>query len=85
VRASSRQDLAIDQVMGDASFTGANTGRRDFLKFLGFGLGAATLAACETPVIKSIPYVTKPEDLTPAWPTGMPAPSMMARISPASW
>ena len=38
-----RQDLAIDQVMGDASFTGASTGRRDFLKFLGFGLGAATL------------------------------------------
>ena len=60
-----RQDLAIDQVMGDASFTGASTGRRDFLKFLGFGLGAATLAACETPVIKSIPYVNKPEDLVP--------------------
>lgn len=59
------QDLAIDQVMGDAAFTGASTGRRDFLKFLGFGLGAATLAACETPVIKSIPYVTKPEDITP--------------------
>ena len=59
------QDLAIDQVLGDASFNGASTGRRDFLKFLGFGLGAATLAACETPVIKSIPYVNKPEDITP--------------------
>ncbi|MEZ4789458.1 MAG: TAT-variant-translocated molybdopterin oxidoreductase [Flavobacteriales bacterium] len=59
------QDLAIDQVLGDASITGASTGRRDFLKFLGFGLGAATLAACETPVIKSIPYVNKPEDITP--------------------
>ncbi len=60
-----RQDLAIDQVIGEASFGNANTGRRDFLKFLGFGLGAASLAACETPVIKSIPYVTKPEDLVP--------------------
>ncbi|HNR54548.1 MAG TPA: TAT-variant-translocated molybdopterin oxidoreductase, partial [Flavobacteriales bacterium] len=59
------QDLAIDQVLGDASITGASTGRRDFLKFLGFGLGAASLAACETPVIKSIPYVNKPEDITP--------------------
>ncbi|MCB0764523.1 MAG: TAT-variant-translocated molybdopterin oxidoreductase, partial [Flavobacteriales bacterium] len=59
------QDLAIDQVLGDSNFSGANTGRRDFLKFLGFGIGAATLAACETPVIKSIPYVTKPEEITP--------------------
>ena len=59
------QALAIDQVVGDPSFNGASSGRRDFLKFLGFGLGAATLAACETPVIKSIPYVNKPEDITP--------------------
>ena len=59
------QELAIDQVLGDKNFTGAHTGRRDFLKFLGFGIGAATLAACETPVIKSIPYVTKPEEITP--------------------
>ena len=59
------QDLPIDQVLGDKSFAGASTGRRDFLKFLGFSLGAATLAACETPVVKSIPYVNKPEDITP--------------------
>ena len=59
------QELAIDQVLGDPSFGKASTGRRDFLKFLGFGIGAATLAACETPVIKSIPYVNKPEDITP--------------------
>lgn len=59
------QELAIDQVLGDKQFAGASTGRRDFLKFLGFSVGAATLAACETPVIKSIPYVTKPEEITP--------------------
>jgi molybdopterin-containing oxidoreductase family iron-sulfur binding subunit len=58
-------DLAIDQVLGDRNFQGASTGRRDFLKFLGFSVGAATLAACETPVIRSIPYVNKPEDITP--------------------
>ncbi len=59
------QETAIDQVLGDPSFGGASTGRRDFLKFLGFSVGAATLAACETPVVKSIPYVNKPEDITP--------------------
>ncbi len=57
------QPLALPDALGDKSLTGATTGRRDFLKFLGFSLSAATLAACETPVIKSIPYVTKPEDI----------------------
>ena len=55
----------IGEVLGDTKLTGATTGRRDFLKFLGFGIGAATLAACETPVIKSIPYVNKPEEIVP--------------------
>jgi molybdopterin-containing oxidoreductase family iron-sulfur binding subunit len=58
-------DLPIEQVLNDDRFSGASTGRRDFLKFLGFSVSAATLAACETPVIKSIPYVNKPEDITP--------------------
>ena len=39
--------------------------QRVILKFLGFGVAAATLASCEAPVIKSIPYVNKPEDITP--------------------
>ena len=39
--------------------TGAS--RRDFLKYLGFGLGAATLAAgCDIPVRRAIPYVRLP-------------------------
>jgi MoCo/4Fe-4S cofactor protein with predicted Tat translocation signal len=42
-----------------------STNRRDFLKFMGFSLGAAALAACETPVTKTIPYVVKPEVITP--------------------
>jgi len=41
--------------------------RRDFLKMMGFGLGAATLAAgCEIPVRKAIPYVIKPEEILPS-------------------
>lgn len=39
--------------------------RRDFLKIMGFSVGAATLAACERPVAKTIPYVIKPEEITP--------------------
>ncbi|MEX0882585.1 MAG: TAT-variant-translocated molybdopterin oxidoreductase, partial [Cyclobacteriaceae bacterium] len=30
--------------------------RRDFLKMMGFSLAAASLAACEAPVRKAIPY-----------------------------
>ncbi len=39
--------------------------RRDFLKLMGFGVAAATLAACETPVHKAIPYLNKPEEVDP--------------------
>src|ERR1035437_2858220 len=39
--------------------------RRDFLKVMGFSVGAVTLAACETPVNKTIPYLFKPEEITP--------------------
>jgi MoCo/4Fe-4S cofactor protein with predicted Tat translocation signal len=40
--------------------------RRDFLKYLGFGVGAATVAAsCEIPVKRAIPYVVKPDSIVP--------------------
>ena len=42
--------------------------RRDFLKMMGFGLAAASLAACEAPVRKAIPYVNKPEEVDPGIP-----------------
>jgi len=42
-----------------------HTPRRDFLKLMGFSIAAASLAACETPVKKIIPYVNKPEDVEP--------------------
>ncbi len=43
--------------------TGSN--RRDFLKMMGFGITAVSLAACEAPVKKAIPYLNKPEDIDP--------------------
>ena len=40
--------------------------RRDFLKYVGFGLGAATIAAgCEIPVRQALPYVVKPDSIVP--------------------
>ncbi|MFQ5335068.1 MAG: twin-arginine translocation signal domain-containing protein, partial [Flavobacteriales bacterium] len=44
----------------------AGTSRRDFLKACGFSISAATLAAgCEGPVRKAIPFLAKPEEVTP--------------------
>jgi MoCo/4Fe-4S cofactor protein with predicted Tat translocation signal len=40
--------------------------RRDFLKMWGIGITASVVAAaCERPVQKAIPYVIKPEEITP--------------------
>jgi molybdopterin-containing oxidoreductase family iron-sulfur binding subunit len=44
---------------------GQGPSRRDFLKYVGFGIGAATLASCEIPVKKAIPYLVKPEEIVP--------------------
>ncbi|CAG5086361.1 TAT-variant-translocated molybdopterin oxidoreductase [Parvicella tangerina] len=60
-----QDDLPVEEFVGSEEVSQFKTGRRDFLKFLGFGVAAATLASCETPVIKSVPYVNKPEDITP--------------------
>tara|TARA_Y100001968_G_scaffold333472_1_gene396508 strand:+ start:512 stop:3751 length:3240 start_codon:yes stop_codon:yes gene_type:complete len=68
VNASSKEfqdDLPVDEFIGDEGLDQFKTGRRDFLKFMGFSIAAATLASCEAPVIKSIPYVNKPEEVTP--------------------
>jgi molybdopterin-containing oxidoreductase family iron-sulfur binding subunit len=53
------------ELLGDEKLESNGTNRRDFLKFLGFSVTAASLAACETPVYKAIPYVVKPEEITP--------------------
>lgn len=59
------EQQSVDEFLADDKLKETSTGRRDFLKFMGFSITAATLAACETPVIKSIPYVNKPEEITP--------------------
>ena len=60
------EEIPVDEFLGDKeNISSTATSRRDFLKFLGFTTAAATLAACETPVKKAIPYVVKPEDITP--------------------
>jgi molybdopterin-containing oxidoreductase family iron-sulfur binding subunit len=61
-----KEELPFD--LSDSVF-GANTPRRDFLKFLGFSTLAATIvSSCEMPVRKAIPYAIKPEDITPGVP-----------------
>ena len=60
------EDLPTDQFLGDKeSLESSSTSRRDFLKYVGFTTAAASLAACEGPVVKSIPYVVKPDEVTP--------------------
>ncbi len=57
------------EFLGDKeSLESSNTSRRDFLKYLGFSTAAATLAACESPVVESIPYVIKPDSVIPGLP-----------------
>ncbi len=60
-----QQSMTIDEFFNNKSLNEASTGRRDFLKFLGFSVAAATVASCEAPVTKVIPYVVKPENVTP--------------------
>ncbi len=58
------EELPVEEFLGDNNLNSGGTNRRDFLKFLGFSVTAASLAACETPVNKAIPYVIKPEEIT---------------------
>lgn len=60
--------LPINSNKETSEEVGANSNRRDFLKMMGFGIGAATLAACQTPVRKAIPYVVKPVEVDPGVP-----------------
>ena len=45
------EELPLDEFLSENS-SGTSTSRRDFLKFLGFSTAAATLASCETPIVK---------------------------------
>ena len=60
------QPIPTDQFLGDKDvLERSSTTRRDFLKYVGFSTAAASLAACEGPVIKSIPYVVAPDEIVP--------------------
>jgi molybdopterin-containing oxidoreductase family iron-sulfur binding subunit len=61
-------DASAEHLLESENLDEGKTKRRDFLKFLGFSVGAATMAACETPVNKAIPYLNKPEEVTPGVP-----------------
>ena len=61
--------VSVDEFLSDEKLAETSTERRDFLKFLGFTVAAATVAACEAPVTKAIPYVNKPENVTPGMAT----------------
>lgn len=60
------EEIPVDQFLGDKDqLASSQTSRRDFLKYVGFSTAAASLAACEGPVHKSIPYVMQPEQIVP--------------------
>ncbi len=60
------EDISTDEFLGNKEALGkSSTSRRDFLKYVGFSTVAASLAACEGPVIKTIPYVVQPERIIP--------------------
>ena len=60
------EHIPVNEFLGDSeTLEESSTSRRDFLKYVGFSTAAATLAACEGPVIKSVPYVVQPEQIRP--------------------
>ncbi len=59
-------EVPIVDTLANKEVLETEASRRDFLKYLGFGLGAATLAAgCDIPVRRAIPYVVKNDELVP--------------------
>lgn len=60
------EEIPVNDFLGnDETLSNSSTTRRDFLKYVGFSTAAASLAACEGPVVKSIPYVVQPEEIIP--------------------
>jgi len=59
------EGLPLDEVLNDTDLELSAT-RRDFLKIFGFSISAVALAACnKTPIRKAVPYLVKPDDVTP--------------------
>ncbi len=70
-----RQDYLEDHIyvnkneiadLVDGKSLNTSSSRRDFLKLCGFSIASSALiASCERPVQKAIPYLFKPEEVTP--------------------
>ncbi len=59
-----QKNLVLD--LGSDKIAGASASRRDFLKLVGFSFATAAItSSCEKPVQKAIPYLVKPEEITP--------------------
>ncbi|MFN8329865.1 MAG: hypothetical protein U0T81_01375 [Saprospiraceae bacterium] len=65
---SERSDVNIQSLLEDDAVSGVQANRRDFLKMLGFGISAATLASCEMPIKKAIPYTVASDEIVPGLP-----------------
>ncbi|MDL1913806.1 MAG: 4Fe-4S dicluster domain-containing protein [Bergeyella sp.] len=61
-------EIPVEKFLEEENTKTNPTSRRDFLKLLGFSTAAVTMAACEAPVIKTIPYVVKPKNIIPGIP-----------------
>lgn len=62
------EGLPLEETFSDDNME-LSSNRRDFLKFFGFSVSAVALAACnKAPVKHVIPYVIKPEEVTPGNP-----------------
>lgn len=62
------EGLPLEEVLNENDLN-LSSNRRDFLKFFGFSVSAVALAACnKAPVKNVIPYVVKPEEVTPGVP-----------------
>ncbi|MFY8021080.1 MAG: 4Fe-4S dicluster domain-containing protein, partial [Bacteroidia bacterium] len=62
------EGIPLDEVFTEED-GGLNANRRDFLKYFGFGISAVALAACnKAPIKNAIPYIVKPENITPGIP-----------------
>ena len=58
------EEIPTDEFLGDKeTLEETSTTRRDFLKYVGLSTAAASLAACEGPVKKAIPYVVQPTEI----------------------
>lgn len=62
------QGIPLEEVLTESDGE-LQSNRRDFLKYFGFSISAVALAACNrTPVKNAIPYIVKPENVTPGVP-----------------